>query len=196
MIILIISFTVLISYLAFNNPTLFEKLTFYPYKINHNKEWIRWVGHGFIHADYMHLIVNMLTLYFFMDALSVVFEHIAGPYYIVYGVLFYLSAIVCSSVFAYFKHKEDWNYRAIGASGAVSAFLFSFIVFAPTESIYLYFAIKMPAWLFGILYLAYEYYMGKKQNDSIGHDAHFFGAVYGVIFTIISYPDLLLRWFN
>jgi membrane associated rhomboid family serine protease len=191
MILLIILVTAIVSYLAFGNPALFEKLVFSPYRIKHNKEYIRWIGHGFIHADYMHLIVNMMTLYFFSSALEQISMVVAGDYWFLYFVAFYLLSIVMSSLYAYHKNKDNYSYSAVGASGATSAMIFSYILFAPTSKIYLYFAIGIPAWLFGVLYLVYEFYMGKKQQDNIGHDAHFFGALFGVVFTIISYPDVI-----
>jgi membrane associated rhomboid family serine protease len=191
MILLIILSTAIISYLALGNPSLFEKLVFSPYRIKYNKEYIRWIGHGFIHADYMHLIVNMLTLYFFSNALEQISTIIVGDYWFLYFISFYLLSIVMSSLYSYHKNKENYSYSAVGASGATSAMIFSYILFAPTSKIYLYFAIGIPSWLFGLLYLGYEYYMGKKQQDNIGHDAHFFGALFGVVFTIISYPQVV-----
>lgn len=196
MILLIILVTALISYLSFNNPALFEKLVFSPYRIFHKKEYIRWISHGFIHADYMHLIVNMMTLYFFSSALEQISIIIAGNFWFLYFIVFYLLSIVMSSLYSYFKNKDNYRYSAVGASGATSAMIFSYILFAPTSKIYLYFAIGIPAWLFGVLYLAYEYYMGKRQQDNIGHDAHFFGALFGVVFTIISYPDVIYHLMN
>ncbi|MEX0595278.1 MAG: rhomboid family intramembrane serine protease [Candidatus Paceibacterota bacterium] len=196
MILSIILATAIVSYLAFSNPSLFHKLTFSPYRIKHNKEYIRWIGHGFIHADYMHLIVNMMTLYFFSSALEQISMIIAGQFWFLYFVLFYLLAIVMSSLYSYHKNKDNYSYSAVGASGATSAMVFSYILFAPTSKIYLYFAIGIPSWLFGVLYLVYSYYMGKKQQDNIGHDAHLFGALFGVVFTIISYPDVVLSFLS
>ncbi len=191
MIIAIIIVTVIVSFYAFNKPDFFEKLSFRPFKIHQNQEYFRFISHGLIHADYMHLFFNMLTLYFFSDALIGISKIIAPVWSNTFLLVFYLLSLIASSLYSYFKHKDNYSYSAIGASGAVSAMLFSFILFAPTSKIYIFFAIGVPAWLFGILYLGYEYYMGKKQMDNIGHDAHFFGAVFGIIFTLISYPQVV-----
>lgn len=189
--ILIIAATVLISIVGFGQPSFFEKAMFRPFNIFHNKEYWRWVSGGFVHADYFHLAVNMITLYFFGRNLEFyfndVFQQLGGILFIV----LYLSAIPISSMFSYYKHKNDFGYSAIGASGAVSAILFACILFDPFNTIQLYFFIEIPVWIFGILYLVYEYYMGKKQQDNIGHDAHFYGAVYGLVFTIIIYPNVV-----
>ncbi|MES2618482.1 MAG: rhomboid family intramembrane serine protease [Bacteroidota bacterium] len=187
----IIAITIILSLFALNDRLFFEKAKFNPWSIAHRNEWWRWVSGGFIHADYMHLGVNMLTLYFFGPILE---SNFVGLFdvtgYFLFAVL-YLLAVPFSSMYSYYKHKDDFTYSAIGASGAVSAILFGTILFAPTSSVCLYFAICIPAWLFGILYLVYEYYMGKRQLDNIGHDAHFYGALFGLVFVIIVYPSVI-----
>lgn len=190
--ILIICLTVLISIAAFGQHQFFEKAKFSPYAIAHRREWWRWVSGGFIHADYFHLGVNMITLYFFGTNLEHYFALVSETNGTFLLAAMYLLAIPLSSMYSYYKHKDDPGYSAVGASGAVSAILFSSILFSPQSMIYLYFAIGIPAWLFGILYLLYSYSMSKKQVDNIGHDAHFFGALFGMIFTIIIKPDILL----
>lgn len=187
----LIAITVLLSIFALSDSLFFEKAKFNPWSIAHRNEWWRWMSGGFIHADYMHLGVNMLTLYFFGPILEGYFVDLFGTKgYFLFAAL-YLLAVPFSSMYSYYKHKEDFTYSAIGASGAVSAILFGTILFAPTSSVCLYFAICIPAWLFGILYLVYEYYMGKRQMDNIGHDAHFYGALFGLIFVIIVYPSVI-----
>ncbi len=190
--IIIIGITVLISLTAFGQPQFFEKAKFNPWSIAHRNEWWRWISGGFVHADYFHLGVNMITLYFFGVNMEYYFSTVSEVNGLFLLAAMYLLAIPVSSLYSYHKYKDDINYSAIGASGAVSAILFSSILFDPTSKIYLYFAIGIPAWLFGILYLFYSYTMSKKQVDNIGHDAHFFGALFGIIFTIIIKPDILL----
>jgi membrane associated rhomboid family serine protease len=190
---IMIGITVLISLYALNNYTVFEKAAFRPYLIKQNKEYWRWVTNGFIHVDYAHLFVNMLSLYFFGSNLLKYIEALTGSLAPIVFVLFYVSAIAISGIYSYMKHQDQYSYSAVGASGAVSAVVFACIMFNPFSKIYLYFAIGIPSWLFGILYLYYEYVMGKKQMDNIGHDAHFSGAIYGLAFALIIYPQSVLN---
>ena len=192
--VILIVFTSLVSYYALNNYSTFEKASFRPYRIRYNREWWRWVTNGFIHIDYMHLFVNMLSLYFFGRNLELYLGAIVPGLAPAAFLLFYISAIAVSGIYSYLRHKNDFSYSAVGASGAVSAVIFSCIMFDPFSKIYLYFALGIPSWIFGILYLFYEYYMGKKQMDNIGHDAHFSGAVYGLVFTIILYPQSVIAF--
>lgn len=188
--------TVCLSIAAFGQYSFFEKAKFNPWSIAHRKEYWRWVTGGFVHADYMHLIVNMLSLYFFGPMTEQYFIYIFGSPGSLLFLLMYTLSIPLSSMYAYYKHKNNFAYSAIGASGAVCAVMFSGILFSPRSEICLYFAICIPAWVFGILYLVYEYYMNKKQVDNTAHDAHFFGALFGIIFTIISYPDVIQHFIS
>jgi membrane associated rhomboid family serine protease len=181
--------TIVLSISAFQNYSFFEKALFRPYLMKQNNEWWRWVSSGFIHKDYTHLIVNMLTFYFFGSYVEKMYDVISNGHGTLMFSLFYLSAIVVSSMFDYHKYQDQYSYSALGASGAVSAVIFSYVLFEPTGKIYLYMVLGIPTWLFGILYLYYEYYLGKKQLDNIGHNAHFFGAVYGLVFPILIHPQ-------
>lgn len=187
--IFIIILTGIASITAFQNHVFFEKALFRPYVMKQNNEWWRWISNGFIHADYQHLIVNMLALYFFAPYVEEAFNSITNNQSGLLFVVFYLSALVMSGMYDYYRHLNNYAYSALGASGAVAAVIFAFIVYNPFESIYLYYVIKLPAWIFGFLYLFYEYYMGKKQMDNIGHHAHFFGALYGFVFPILIHPQ-------
>ena len=198
--IIIIIVTVLASMAAFQNQSFFEKALFRPYLMKKNNEWWRWVSNGFIHADYTHLIVNMLSFYFFAGYVENEFNLITGNELGILFVVFYISALVMSGMYDYYRHQNNYAYSALGASGAVAAVIFAYIVYNPFSSIYLYYVIKIPAWLFGILYLFYEYYMGKKKMDNIGHNAHFFGALFGFVFPILLRPqtglDLIQKFTN
>jgi membrane associated rhomboid family serine protease len=191
---IIIIVTVLVSYTSFQNVDTINKLIFYPYQIKDKKEWWRFVTHGFIHADLQHLIFNMLTLYFFGRNIEITFENLFGNS-LVYP-LFYLSALIVSSIPSYFKYKDNAYYRSLGASGAVAAVLFATIVFDPWQTLMLNFFIPIPAMLFAIGYVAYSSYMSKKGNDNIGHDAHLYGAIYGFIFPMVMKPGVLPYFFN
>lgn len=172
---------------AFQNYGLLEKTLFRPYLMKQNNEWWRWISSGFVHKDYGHLLVNMLSFYFFGAVVEQMYAAITGSG--IMFLIFYLSAIVVSGMYDYHRFQNRYEYAALGASGAVSAVIFSYIMFDPFGKIYLYFMIGIPAWLFGVLYLWYEYYMGRKGTDNIGHNAHFFGAVYGLLFPVIIRPE-------
>lgn len=195
MVYLIIGLTVLLSLSAFGNVSLWEKMLFRPVRIKYQKEYWRWLTHGFIHLDYAHLIVNMLTLYFFgplvLSKFVADFDVVPGH---VLFVFFYLSAIVLSSSFSYYKNQDNSAYSSLGASGGIASVVFASILFFPLGKINLYFFIGIRAWMFGILYLLYEWGMGKKNNDNIGHDAHFFGALYGLAFPIIIKPVYFMEF--
>ena len=181
--------TVIISIAAFNNDTLFNRLMLNPYQVVHRKEYYRVISHGFIHADWMHLIVNMLVFYFFGTSVEQYFDMLASEGILnfpkVWYTALYLLGIIVSSLTTIYKHRNNVMYNSVGASGAVSAVVFCSIFFGPFESLYLYGFIKLPGIIYGILYLIYSQYMSKKGMDNINHDAHFIGAVFGFLFPLI-----------
>lgn len=184
----------LVSIAAFNDQRLFTALLFEPYVIHARKQWYRFLTHAFIHANWPHLLVNMFVLYMFGRNVEMLFGMITnGPVLLPYLGL-YLGGILFSSVPSYKKHIHDPGYRAVGASGAVSAVLFAQILLLPTRNVgILLVPVEMPAWIFGVLYLVYSWYMDKRGGDNVAHDAHFYGAVYGIIFTAALEPQLLLN---
>ena len=190
---IIIGITCLVSFAAFNDPEIKGKYIFNAYLINHKRQWYRFFTHAVLHADIPHLLFNMMTLYFFGPFVESVFVAIFGKiqgefFYI----LLYVSSIIMSSYYSFEKHKEDMYYNALGASGAVCAILFAYIIINPMSSIFLMFIpIGIPGFLFGILYLVLSSYLAKRGQDNIGHDAHFWGGVYGVVFTIAIHFQFL-----
>jgi len=184
----IIIITALISITSFNRPDQIDKLSFWPYMIQERNQWYRFVTAGFVHNDYMHLIFNMLTLWFFGQAMEQAYLAVFGSK--LYFLLLYVLGLVLPQVSTYFRQRENYGYRAIGASGAVSAVLFSIVVFQPWYTIYPFGIIPIPAVIFAVLYLGYSWYMSKRGMDNIGHDVHFWGAVLGLIFPIILKPEL------
>lgn len=182
--IILIGITVLISMQGFNNTAFKQKLIFHPYSIREKGEYYRFLTHGFLHANWEHLLINMYVLYIFGEFIEPRFAGIfpAGLGKTLY-LLMYLAAIVVSSVPSFFKHKENPYYSALGASGATSALVFSFILFRPWDW---FLFPPLPALLFGIAYLWYSNYMSKRGRDNIGHDAHFYGAVFGLLFTLAA----------
>lgn len=180
----IIIATALVSFAALNNDDLKSKLILWPRRMDNPAEYYRFITSGFIHSDMWHLFFNMFTLYFFGRNAEYWFNVIGRP--ALYPLL-YLVAIVAASIPSYLKHKNNPYYSALGASGGVSAILFCTVYIAPWSTIYLMF-IPIPAIIAGVLYLVYSAYMAKQERDNIGHDAHFWGAVFGFVFTFIFDP--------
>ena len=188
---IIIGITVVISVLAFYNREIFDRLKFNAVDAKEPKNSYRFLTYGLIHGDFLHLFVNMLVLYSFGRIVEtfygIWFPEKSGFYF---GLL-YVGGLILSIVPSFGKHKNDVFYNAVGASGAVSAVLFASIILYPTGKIMLLFIpIPIPAPVFGVLYIAYEYYMSKRGGDNIGHDAHLWGAIFGVVFTIALKPEL------
>jgi len=197
MTIVVIILSAITSILAFNNPTLFSRMQFNAYEIKHKNQYHRFFTYGLIHADWIHLLVNMLVLYSFGGIVETYFQYYFGLRYLLFYILLYVGGLLFSSLYDFGKQKDNIYYNAVGASGAVSAIVFSSILFQPLGKIYfLFLPIGIPAFLFGILYLIYSAYMAKRSNDNIGHSAHFWGAVYGLAFTIISKPVIGLEFLN
>lgn len=197
MTLIIIAITTLISLLAFSNRELFAKLQFNAYLINKGNQSWRFVSYGIIHADWAHLLVNMFVLYSFGRAVESHYQILFGNKALFYYGLLYVGSIAMSVLPSYGKNKENIHYNAVGASGAVSAVVFASIIFQPFSKIYFFFIpIGIPAILFGGLYLWYSWYMSKKNIDNIGHDAHFWGAIFGLVFTIALKPSLLVYFIN
>lgn len=186
----VIGITVFVSYLCFQNRELMHKLQFNAAQIIHDKEYYRLVSHAFIHANWTHLGVNMLVLYFFGRNINEYFNVLFGSKSTAYFLLLYFGGILASNLWSLIKHKDDYYYNAVGASGAVSAVLFASIFFDPWGLLYFYFAIPIPGIIFAIGYLAYSYWMSKRQKDNVAHDAHMLGAVFGFVFPILLKPEL------
>ncbi|WP_348811035.1 rhomboid family intramembrane serine protease [Flavobacterium maritimum] len=178
----IIVANVLISYKGFNDYAFFRKYEFHVGSIR-SGEQIRMLSSGFLHADITHLIFNMLTLWFFAP---VVMNYLGE---LSFG-LIYFGSLIFGSLLTMVFHKNDYSYRAVGASGAVTGVLYSAILLQPDMMLGIFFIIPMPAYLFGILYLLYSIYGMKAKNDNIGHTAHFGGAIGGYLITLIKEPQL------
>ena len=182
--IVIIATTILFSLKGFNDLAFFRKFEFHIGSIRAGEQ-IRMLTSGFLHADMGHLFFNMFTLFMFAPVVTNHFETASF-------LLIYIGSLVFGSLLTLMMHKNDYNYRAIGASGAVTGVLYSAILIEPSMSLYLFFIpIPIPAYLFGIGYLLYSIYGMKAKNDNIGHTAHFGGAIGGYVLTLIKAPDLL-----
>jgi membrane associated rhomboid family serine protease len=193
---IIVAITVILSLYAFNNQSLLRKLIFNPYKIKTQKEFYRFISSGFIHNDHVHLIFNMISLYYFGSAISIVFTTIFGATGYLYYIALYIMGIIVSDIPTYFKNQNNPGYNALGASGGVSAVVFAFILFLPLAPINLYFVIPIPGFILGALYILYSWYQGKKANDNINHDAHLYGALFGLVFCVVLYPAVVPHFFQ
>jgi membrane associated rhomboid family serine protease len=190
----IIIITSIISLTGFRNGKLVDELIFWPPAISKKHQYYRFVTCGLIHADYMHLIFNMLTLYFFGTYMEAHYQGELGLQKWYYLTL-YIGALIVSNIPTYIKHRKDDDYRSLGASGAVSAVLFTFILLKPWLIIYVFF-IPVPAIIYGGIFLFYSAYMSRKGGDHVNHDAHFYGALFGVLFTIAVRPDVIDIFWN
>lgn len=184
---IIIAITAITSIAAFSNGQLLDKFILYPARMDNPGEYHRFITSGLIHADWMHLFFNMYVLYIFGEQIEYVYTSLLGKPFL-YPVM-YVLALVASSLPYFAKHRHNYYYRALGASGAVAAVLFSYAYYAPWAILRLFGAIPVPAIVFAVLYLVYSAYMARKGSDNIGHDAHFYGSVFGFLFTLIFDPS-------
>ena len=189
---IIIIATSLVSILCFTGTLPFDSLKFSAWDVWHRKRWYQMLSSGLVHGGWGHLLFNMLTLYFFGDVVEKYFQAAFGPGTgIILYLLLYVSAIAVSTIGDLVKYKDEPHYSAVGASGAVSAILFASILFEPKMGIYMYFIpIPIPGYIFAPLYLLYCWWAAKRNMDNIGHSAHFWGAVYGLVFPLICNPQI------
>ena len=193
---IIIAITVLFSIAAFNRPELFYRYNFNPYQTIRRKQWYRLFSHALLHANWEHLFVNMFVLYSFGNAMEKYFAYYFGHNVLLLYLGLYLGGIVASSIKTLVKQKDNYNYNAVGASGAVSAVVFASIFFDPLNMIYFFAIIPIPGILFGILYLWYSSYMSKRNIDNVGHEAHFWGAVFGFVYPLLLKPSLIYNFID
>lgn len=188
--IILIGITVLTSYQGWKKPDFLERWMFTPYLIQSKSQWDRFVLSGFIHKDNIHLLFNMFTFFFFGRVVEMFLMYRLGTGLgLVIYVLFYIGAIVVADIPTYIKHKANYRYRALGASGGVSATVFGSIVIMPLSDICLFGIICLPGFVLGLLFLIYTYVQSKKGDDGINHSAHLYGAIFGIVFVLIISPQ-------
>jgi membrane associated rhomboid family serine protease len=204
---IIAGITVLVSLYGFSNREQLSKMLMNPYQVVHHKEYGRLFLHGLVHADFVHLFFNMFVFYEFGKILEMVFTsreffNRVFPDEVFWGeatgtsyfLMLYIGAILVATVPSLMKHRDNPGYNSLGASGAVSAVLIAFILMFPSAQLALFFVIPMPAWVAGILFFVFEWYMNKRGNTGIAHDAHLYGAIFGVLFVTLIQPGVWLRF--
>jgi len=183
----LIGVTVLVSWQAFNNRALMERLILWPPAVARGREYWRLLSYGLIHADGAHLLFNMITLYFFGRAIEpLLIEYVGGAGF----VAFYAGGLLVSILPSYLANRDNPRYRSLGASGAVSAVLFAFILLDPWALLLIFF-IPAPAIVFAVVYTGYSIWMDRRGRDNVNHSAHLWGAAYGVLFMVLMEPRVL-----
>ncbi len=184
----ILLITIGVTFGALSNERLFVKLLMNPYQTVHQKQYWRLITSGFVHNGYAHLGVNMFTFFFFGGIVEETFLLESRQGSTVF-VLFYLSAIVLSDLPVVWRNRDNPSYNSLGASGAVSAIVFASILYYPTNYIYIMGILPLPGFLLGILYIGYSYSQSRNADDNINHEAHLYGAIYGLIFALAISPN-------
>ncbi len=182
---IIFLFTLVTSIYAFYDPGLYGKFMLHPYSVYRKKNIYTLITSGLVHGSWMHLAFNMFTFFAFAFALEATIGSMRFA-------LVYIVGLILSDIPSVLKHKNDFHYHSLGASGAISAVLFSYILFYPLNTLII-FPLPIPIWaaLFGVLYLIYSYYMSRSSRDNINHDAHLFGAITGIVITILMIPGII-----
>jgi membrane associated rhomboid family serine protease len=187
---ILIGITALSSIIAFNRPTLLDRWMFMPYRIKQRNQWDRFILSGFIHKDYMHLLFNMFTFYFFGGVVERFFKFQFG---LELGGLiflgFYLIAIVLADIPTFLKEQGNSYYQALGASGGTSATVFASIILMPLSDICLFGLLCLPGFLLGGFFLIYSFVKGQQGQDNINHDAHLYGAIFGIVCILLLSPN-------
>jgi len=194
---IIIGITVLMSLAAFQSQELMDRWIMSPYAVKHGNQWYRFITSGFIHANWPHLLINMYVMYSFGQLVYVYYDHYFENKTILYFSLLYVGGIIISDLPTYLQHRDDSWYKSLGASGAVSALVFASILLSPTSGIgFLFIPVQIPAYIFGVLYLGYSQYMSQKGGDNINHSAHFTGAIFGIVYTLLLHPQFAVDFAN
>lgn len=180
------------SLVAFNNEDVMRKWILNPYLVHHRQQWWRMISSGFIHADFLHLFFNIFAFYGFGMAVEQYYSAVFSSHGTLYFLILYLGGVIVANAPSLAKQKDNHYFNSLGASGAVSAVIFAAILFQPWSKIYFFGIIGIPGILFGPLYLFAEYRMGKQGGTGINHDAHYWGAIFGILYTLALKPELFL----
>lgn len=186
----LIIITVGVSLYAWQNQNLMQSWVLHPVTVRRNKEWWRLLTSGFLHADLGHLFFNMFSFYMFGGVVESYLNIFFGPTKgLLLFLLLYFGAIVLSDLPTYFKHNKDYRYYSLGASGGVAAIIFASIYFNPINKLLIFpIPLPIPGYIFGVLYLFYSYYQSQRGTDGINHSAHFYGALFGFVVSVLLVP--------
>ena len=183
--------TIASSFYAWHHDHIYKKWILNPYQVKHYHQYWRFFTSGFVHINYLHLFFNMFALFFFGQNVAYYF----GPQGDLLMLALYLLGIIVSDIPTFIKYQDVPNYNSLGASGGVAAVVFSSIMFDPLNLIMIFpIPFGIPGFILGALYLIYSYYQGKRMADNINHDAHLFGALFGLIFTVVLRPTVVLNF--
>jgi membrane associated rhomboid family serine protease len=188
---IILLLTVATSIIGFSNPTFLSKGMLNPYMVHNRKEYWRLISSGFLHAGFFHLLINIMVLLGFGTVVEMYYREAFPANGKIYFTILYLGSILVANIPSLNKHKDNIYYNSLGASGAVAAILFASILFDPWQKIYIFGILPLPGVILGPLYLFFEYTMSKRGGTNINHDAHFYGAIFGLLYTIILDPSIL-----
>ncbi len=186
----------LVTYVAWKKPELHAKLMLNPYQTIEQNQYWRLLTSGFVHNSPMHLFLNLFTLYFFGTAIERIFTVYFGETGLILYLLLFLTAVVVANIPTMIKHKHNPGYNSLGASGGVSALVLAFILFDPVRDLCLYVIVCLPGYILGAIFILYSIVMGRRGKDNINHDAHLWGAIYGLIFIIILKPSTIESFLN
>ncbi|MFY7707707.1 MAG: rhomboid family intramembrane serine protease [Flavobacteriales bacterium] len=194
---IITAVTAIISYQAFNNYSLFQKLLFNPWSVKNRNEYYRVLSHTLVHSDFTHLAFNMITFFSFGSFLEQYFYALWGQQKgMILFLVLYIGGTIVASLPALRKHSDNSSYNAVGASGAVSAIMMAFMIMFPMAQLRFFFLIPMPAYIGALVFFAMEHFLQKKGGTNIAHDAHIYGAMAGIIFTMVVDFDYLIMFFQ
>lgn len=194
--VIIILVTVAISYYAWQNPAVMDKLILNPARVSQKNQYYRFITSGFIHADFGHLLFNMLTFWFIGEGIERLFNSLFGPNGSFYFLALYILGIIVSDIPTFLKHRNNSGYNSLGASGGVAAVLFAAVLYAPLLEICLYFLLCIPGFIFGILFIGYSFYESRRGSGFVNHDAHMYGAIFGMLFMAVVYPAAVPGFFE
>ncbi|RMG28826.1 MAG: rhomboid family intramembrane serine protease [Methanobacteriota archaeon] len=182
--------TIIVSYYTLTrNPSLLNELLLYPHGVIHERKYYMLLTHGFVHVNFLHLAINMFVFYSFAFWLEIVIGHI--PFFIIY-----FGSLIIGGFISTIRRHHDPNFRSLGASGAISGILFSFILFNPNAKLLIFFFLPMRAWIFAVLFVAVSYYLARNRYSFIDHEGHLWGAVSGALLTILLKPAVMGHFFR